>query len=176
MILLVAATAAGSGQPTALTDRRDPTPVEVLGARVVKTPPPTRSVTIAIATAEPPPTPPTADPPPSADSTPRPQPSPPTPPAWSTTCADALAYLVANQAPGFDSTCADGIALGHLGFTCVNQPGMCEGMRIIRIACPAPFVYMNEAHNSWVLTGERSGIDPYGQGNAAERAACNPHR
>jgi hypothetical protein len=102
--------------------------------------------------------------------------APASPPPLSTTCADALAYLAAHQAPGFSAVCADGTALGHLGFTCVNQPGMCEGQRIIRIACPAPYVYMNEAHNSWVLIGVRTGIDPYGQGNAAERAACDPHR
>ena len=53
---------------------------------------------------------------------------------------------------------------------------MCEGLRIIRIACPAPFVFMNEAHNSWVLIGARTGIDPFGQGSAAERAACELNR
>jgi hypothetical protein len=35
---------------------------------------------------------------------------------------------------------------------------------------------MNEAHNSWTLTGHGSGIDPYGQGTAADHAACAPHR
>ena len=93
-----------------------------------------------------------------------------------TTCADALAYLAAHQAPGFSDVCAAGTARGHLGFTCVNQAGMCEGLRIIRIACPAPFVFMNEAHNSWVLIGARTGIDPFGQGSAAERAACELNR
>ena len=96
--------------------------------------------------------------------------------AVATTCADTLAYLAAHQAPGFTDSSADGGALGHLGWTCVNQAGMCEGRRFIRIACPAPFVYMNEAHNSWVLLGVRTGIDPYGQGSAAERAACAAHR
>ena len=97
-------------------------------------------------------------------------------PAVSTTCADALAYLAAHQAPGFTASCADGSAFGHLGVTCVNQAGMCEGQRYIHIACPAPFVYMNEAHNSWTLIGARTGIDPYGQGTDAERAACAVHR
>ena len=97
-------------------------------------------------------------------------------PVVSTACADALAYLAAHQAPGFSDVCADGTALGRLGFTCVNQPGMCEGQRFIHIACPAPFVYMNEAHNSWTLLGARTGIDPYGQGSDAERAACDRHR
>ena len=98
------------------------------------------------------------------------------PPAHLTTCAVALAYLAAHQAPGFRDSCADGSALGHLGWTCSDQRGMCAGQRFIRIACPAPFVYMNEAHNSWVLLGARTGIDPYGQGSDAERAACAAHR
>jgi hypothetical protein len=97
-------------------------------------------------------------------------------PALTTTCADALAYLAAHQAPGFVDACADGSALGHLGYTCADVTGRCGGQRFIRIACPAPFVYMNEAHNSWVLTGTGIGIDPYGQGTAAERAACASHR
>jgi hypothetical protein len=97
-------------------------------------------------------------------------------PAVAMSCADALAYLASHQAPGFTDVCSDGSAFGHLGVTCVNQPGMCEGMRYVHIACPAPFVYMNEAHNSWVLTGQRTGIDPYGQGSAAERAACASRR
>ena len=97
-------------------------------------------------------------------------------PAVPGSCAEALAYLAAHQAPGFTDSCFDGSAFGHLGVTCVNQPGMCTGQRIIRIACPAPFVYMNEAHNSWVLLGRSTGIDPYGQGTAEQRAACGSHR
>src|SRR4051794_15851734 len=97
-------------------------------------------------------------------------------PAVAMSCADALAYLASHQAPGFTDLCADGSAFGHLGVTCVDQAGMCAGTRIVHIACPAPFVYMNEAHNSWVLTGQRTGIDPYGQGSAAARAACASHR
>ncbi len=101
----------------------------------------------------------------------------PEPSSASTTgCAEALAYLATHQAPGFVDTCADGSAFGHLGVTCADAAGMCPGTRFIHIACPAPFVYMNEAHNSWALTGTGSGIDPYGQGTAAERAACAPHR
>jgi hypothetical protein len=46
----------------------------------------------------------------------------------------------------------------------------------VHIACPAPFVYMNEAHNSWVLTGQGRGIDPFGQGTPAQRAGCASHR
>jgi hypothetical protein len=54
---------------------------------------------------------------------------------------------------------------------------MCpDGAKVIHIACPAPFVYMNEAHNSWTLIGGGSGFDPYGQGTPAERAFCDAHR
>ena len=35
---------------------------------------------------------------------------------------------------------------------------------------------MNEAHNSWTLTGTGSGIDPFGQGDPAQQAACNRMR
>jgi hypothetical protein len=97
-------------------------------------------------------------------------------PAFTTTCADALAYLAAHQAPGVVDTCAPGSALGHYGYTCVNVVGRCPGLRIVHIACPAPFVYENEAHNTWTLTGQASGIDPYGQGTAAEQAACDRFR
>ncbi len=105
-----------------------------------------------------------------------PAPAPSPPPAVTTGCADALAYLAAHQAPGFVDTCADGSALGHYGFSCADVPGMCPGVRIVRIACPAPFVYMNEAHNSWVVIGQGSGIDPFGQGSPTEQTACNAHR
>ena len=97
-------------------------------------------------------------------------------PAVTTGCADALAYLAAHQAPGFVDTCADGSALGHYGFSCADVPGMCPGVRIVHIACPAPFVYMNEAHNSWVVIGQGSGIDPFGQGSPTEQTSCNAHR
>jgi hypothetical protein len=99
-----------------------------------------------------------------------------TPTGVGATCADALEYLAAHQAPGFTDVCADGSAFGHLGVTCVHTAGMCPGTRFVHIACPAPFVYMNEAHNTWTLTGRRTGIDPYGQGTAAQRAACASHR
>jgi hypothetical protein len=107
---------------------------------------------------------------------PLPASSPPAP-AVTTDCADALAYLGTHAAPGFATACSPGSALGHYGFTCLNVSGMCpNGARLIRIACPAPFVYMNEAHNSWTLIGRRSGIDPYGQGTPAEQAVCNRFR
>jgi hypothetical protein len=95
-------------------------------------------------------------------------------PAVTTDCTAALAYLTTHQAPGFVSTCGPGTALGHYGFTCWNRAPHCpDGGRIIHIACPAPFVYMNEAHNSWALTGTRTGIDPYGQGSPTEQAYCD---
>ena len=101
----------------------------------------------------------------------------PVPPAVTTTCADALAYLAAHQAPGFVDVCAPGSAHGHYGFTCWNAASLCpNGAKVIHIACPAPFVYMNEAHNSWALMGRAAGIDPYGQGSLAEQAFCNRFR
>jgi hypothetical protein len=102
---------------------------------------------------------------------------PVSPPVVTATCSGALAYLAAHQAPGFSASCGSGTALGRYGWTCWNVAGMCpNGAKIIHIACPAPFVYMNEAHNSWTLIGERSGIDPYGQGTRAEQAFCNAYR
>jgi hypothetical protein len=99
-----------------------------------------------------------------------------TTPAVSTGCADAVAYIAGHAAPGYVTTCAPGSALGHYGSTCANVPGRCDDVRIIHVACPAPFVYMNEAHNSWVVLGQGSGIDPYGQGTAAEQSYCDGFR
>jgi hypothetical protein len=179
---LVAITGAVDGPAAVPHAAPGPSRVAVLGEQVTRTgPTATSSTTTSTATTSssrsstttttartvvtaPPPVPATGAPPPAA------APAPPM------SCVDALAYLAAHQAPGFTDSCADGSAFGHLGVTCVNQPGMCEGRRVIRIACPAPFVYMNEAHNSWTLTGQGSGIDPYGQGSAADRAACATHR
>ena len=108
-------------------------------------------------------------------------PVPPTtvapPAAVTTNCDDAIAYLLSHQAPGFSDACGRGSAFGHYGVTCWNVAGMCpDGAKFIHIACPAPFVYMNEAHNSWTIIGQSSGIDPYGQGNAAEQAFCDGFR
>jgi hypothetical protein len=76
-------------------------------------------------------------------------------------CAAALSYLRANAAPGFTLVCP-GYALGRQAMTCVNHAPQCSNEKIIVIADPCPAAYMNEAHNSWVLTGKASGIDPYG--------------
>jgi hypothetical protein len=98
-------------------------------------------------------------------------------PVVTTTCGDAIAYLLAHQAPGFSASCGAGSAFGRLGVTCWNIATMCpDGAKIIHIACPAPFVYMNEAHNSWTIVGEGAGIDPYGQGSSAERSYCADFR
>jgi hypothetical protein len=173
--LLVFVTGAFDGPaPTPQAIDRRAGRAEVLGEQVTRdeVTAGTSTTTTTVTTAPPPPT-----------TTTTVAPAPPVPaaaavsrPAVSTSCTEALAYLAAHQAPGFTDSCADGSAFGHLGVTCVNQAGMCEGRRYIHIACPAPFVYMNEAHNSWTLTGTGSGIDPYGQGRDAERAACASHR
>ncbi len=77
-------------------------------------------------------------------------------------CAAALAYLAAHAAPGFRFECP-GSALGHQAMTCVDVPGVCPGERLIAIAVACPASWMNEASNSWVLTGaSRRSIDPYG--------------
>lgn len=105
-------------------------------------------------------------------------PSPTTPRAVATGpgfgCAQAIAYLQANSAPGFTFGCAPHSALGHYGYTCTNVPGICAESKHIQIACPAPFVYQNEASNSFVITGAKGGrIDPYGQYDA--RYPCNSY-
>jgi hypothetical protein len=47
--------------------------------------------------------------------------------------------------------------------TCIDEPGVCPNERLIAIADPCPAAYMNEASNSWVLTGASDApIDPYG--------------
>jgi hypothetical protein len=114
----------------------------------VPPPPPTVPATV-------PPPPPTVAPEPAGD------------------CAAALAYLAAHQAPGFVDTCGPGTAFGHDGIACWNRSYCPDGQKIIHIACPLPFVYMNEAHNSWTLVGAGTGFDPNGQGSPAERAYCN---
>lgn len=82
--------------------------------------------------------------------------------ASSDPCGAALAYLRANSAPGFSFECP-GYALGHQAMTCVNVAGVCPGQRLIVISTVCQASYMNEAHNSWVVAGYRTGtIDPYG--------------
>ena len=82
--------------------------------------------------------------------------------AGADTCGAALAYLAAHSAPGFGFECP-GYALGHQAMTCINVAGVCPGAKLIVISVVCPASYMNEAHNSWVLSGLQSGsIDPYG--------------
>jgi hypothetical protein len=77
-------------------------------------------------------------------------------------CAAALAYLVSHAAPGFTFECP-GYAQGHQAMTCVDVAGVCPGAKLIALAVACPASWMNEASNSWVLTGlaDRP-IDPYG--------------
>jgi hypothetical protein len=77
-------------------------------------------------------------------------------------CGAALAYLSSHAAPGFSFECP-GYADGHQAMTCENIPGLCPGTKVIAISVPCAAAYMNEASNSWVLSGESDApIDPYG--------------
>ena len=80
--------------------------------------------------------------------------------AWG--CAAALTYLQAYAAKGFALECP-GYAEGREAMTCMNQPGACPGTSVIAIADPCPQAYMNEASNSYVITGVAdTPIDPFG--------------
>lgn len=114
----------------------------------------------------------TTTPPPAPTTTvPPPAPAPPAVPstalpargqATADGCAAAVAYLSAYSAPGFTFECP-GNALGHQAMTCINEAGVCDNENLIAIADPCPAAYMNEASNSWVLTGASDApIDPYG--------------
>jgi len=91
-------------------------------------------------------------------------------------CPAALAYLGAYAAPGFALDCP-GYAEGHEAMTCVHDtpayPDACPNGPTIAISDACPQAYMNEAANSWNLTGQLSteqqkfgvsyaGIDPFG--------------
>jgi hypothetical protein len=129
----------------------------------------TTSPSSTTTTSPPPPTvPPTVAAPPPPPSAP-----PPPPPSPAGGCAAALAYLAAHQAPGFVDTCGPGTAFGHYGVACWNSSYCPDGQKIVHIACPLPFVYMNEAHNSWTIVGAGTGIDPHGQGSPTEQAYCD---
>lgn len=76
-------------------------------------------------------------------------------------CGPALAWLSSHSAPGYQFECP-GYADGHQAMTCINSAA-CPGIKLIVIADPCPAAYMNEAHNSWVMSGLMEGsIDPYG--------------
>lgn len=91
-----------------------------------------------------------------------PHPAAPAPGPSGYGCSYALAYLDSHAAPGFSLYCP-GNAEGHQAMTCIDVAGVCPGQKLIAIADPCPAAYMNEASNSWVMQGLRSGaIDPYG--------------
>ncbi len=145
----------------------------VASTPTTQAPPPTTTTTV------PPTTTTTTTPPPATTTTvpapaPAPAPAPPPPPpapsnvlpakgaATADGCAAAIAYLTAYSAPGFQFACP-GYALGHQAMTCINEAGVCANEDLIAIADPCPAAYMNEASNSWVLTGAAdTPIDPYG--------------
>jgi hypothetical protein len=80
-----------------------------------------------------------------------------TQPGWG--CPAALQYLSQHANPQFTLVCP-GNAMGHQAMTCLNQPGICDGVAEIIIADPCPAAYENEAWNSWHMgTGP---YDPYG--------------
>ena len=107
-------------------------------------------------------------------------PAPPALPAYGQAstpgCTAALAYLQAYAAPGFALDCP-GYALGHEAMTCLHgtpqYPDACTNGPTIAISDACPQAYMNEAANSWNLTGQLSteqqkfgasysDIDPFG--------------
>jgi hypothetical protein len=81
--------------------------------------------------------------------------------AWG--CSAALAYLQAYAAKGFALECP-GYAEGQEAMTCMRVAGVCPTSALIAIADPCPQAYMNEASNSYVITGVAdTPIDPYGR-------------
>jgi hypothetical protein len=74
-----------------------------------------------------------------------------------------MAYLVANQAPGFTDVCVPAAAgPGRAGYTVADTRGNVT-TGTIYISCPAPIVYQNEASNSWKFSGVAGvGFDPWG--------------
>lgn len=113
-------------------------------------PPTTTTTTVLVASTPPPPPPPASTGLPARGA------------ATAYGCGPAVTYLSAYSAPGFTFECP-GNALGHQAMTCINEPGVCANEQLIAIADPCPAAYMNEASNSWVLTGASTApIDPYG--------------
>ena len=175
----IAATSGASGVAPPTSAAADVTPTSVTTSTVPASddvpPPGTAATTTTTTTTTLPPAPPPAPapaPPPPPAAAPAPVPAPPPPPvasalpargaATASGCTAALAYLAAYSAPGFTFECP-GYALGHEAMTCINEPGACPGESLIAIADPCAHAYMNEASNSWVLTGQSSApIDPYG--------------
>ena len=121
------------------------------------------AVTVAPTTTVTTTTPPTTTAPPTTTTAaPPPPPAPPPAAPSGYGCAAALAYLQAHAAPGFSFECP-GYAQGHQAMTCDNVAGVCPGAKLIAISVPCAAAYMNEASNSWVVTGQSDApIDPYG--------------
>ncbi|MHB1711040.1 MAG: ice-binding family protein [Acidimicrobiales bacterium] len=77
-------------------------------------------------------------------------------------CGPALAYLAAYEAPGFSASCP-AYSEGYQATTSCAGPDCSGGQRFITITVPCAAAYMNEASNSWVLSGlSNAPIDPYG--------------
>ena len=120
-------------------------------------PPPPQPLTVS----------PFVQPPTTSRNTPQPQQQP-------SGCGAALAYLAANAAPGFDSTCSPGAASApcanlasafpsnaRLAGCTVGGPGGGH-IYIDSNAAGCPPVYENEAANSHILAGQSDGpYDPY---------------
>jgi hypothetical protein len=146
---------------TAETLVRPPTPAPAPSA-----PAPTTTTTTTAPTAPPSPPAPSVTPP-TAPAAPDPVPATPSAlpavgqaTAWG--CAAALAYLQAYAAKSFTLECP-GYAEGHDAMTCLAEQGTCPSSAVIAIADACPAAYMNEASNSWVLSGASDApIDPYG--------------
>jgi hypothetical protein len=71
-------------------------------------------------------------------------------------CASVIAEVQARglfPAPGFQVVCP-GDALGHMGYTCLNNATVCPGTRRIVVQYIAAFVVANEFENSWIMSGE----------------------
>jgi hypothetical protein len=144
----------GSGAAWAASPPRSPAPAALAHPSTAPPRPPTAtapvpertgSSTVAVA--------------PSQPSTPTTRPVPAA--AASTTsesgsCAASIAAVTARglyPAPGFVVICP-GNALGHLGMTCYNIPGVCAGQKQIVIHDPEPFVVANEFENSRIFSGD----------------------
>lgn len=77
-------------------------------------------------------------------------------------CGPALAYLAAYEAPGFSASCP-AYSEGYQATTSCAGTDCSAGERLITITVPCAAAYMNEASNSWVLSGlTMAPIDPYG--------------
>jgi hypothetical protein len=77
-------------------------------------------------------------------------------------CGPALAYLAAYEAPGFSASCP-AYSEGYQATTSCAGPDCSGGQRFITITVPCAAAYMNEASNSWVLSGlSAAPIDPFG--------------